>query len=164
MAFDISYAIACSSSTFVNFFLGIREPELAKKYSRYALLFNAVSMKLLCLILYASRNAFAAMYTNIGEVSETFESVIYIAAIHIFIDSVQNVTNSVLRGLGLGTVGFVFTIFAYYFVGIPLAIKLAFFSEMSISGLLLAQVQAAAVLAIVVLMMMMCSDWQKLND
>lgn len=164
LAFDISYAIACSSSTFVSFFLRIQEAELAKKYSRYALLFSLISMMLICLLLFAAGSALAAMYTNIKEVADAFKSVVCLAAIHIFIDSIQNVINSVLRGLGLGTFGFVFTIFAYYFVGVPLAVKLAFFSEMGFPGLLLAQVTAAAILSVIVVLIMQCSDWKKLND
>ena len=121
-------------------------------------------MMLICLLVFAAESALAAMYTNIKEVADTFESVICLAAIHIFIDTIQNVINSVLRGLGLGTFGFVFTIFAYYFVGVPLAVKLAFFSEMGVLGLLLAQVTAAAILSVIVVIIMQCSDWKKLND
>ena len=72
--------------------------------------------------------------------------------------------SSVLRGLGLGTAGFVFTISAYYAVGIPLGIKFAFLDDQGIKGLLKGQIIAGIILSLIILIIMECSDWHQLNS
>ena len=55
--------------------------------------------------------------------------------IFIWFDTIHGVQSGIIRGLGLQALGFMYTLFFYYIIGMPLALVLAFMAKMGIVNL-----------------------------
>ena len=86
-----------------------------------------------------------------------------ILVFYIFFASIQGVLSGIIRGLGLQLRGSIYILICNYFIGLPLALWLAFNNEMGLSGLWLGFLIACLLIDIGLLIMIECADWQKIS-
>lgn len=83
--------------------------------------------------------------------------------IYIWFDTIHGVQSGIIRGLGLQAYGFMYTLFCYYIIGMPLALVLAFTAKMGIVGLWLGYSIACIILDIGFAFIIICPNWQKIG-
>lgn len=84
--------------------------------------------------------------------------------IYIWFDTIHGVQSGIIRGLGLQAYGFLYTLFCYYIIGLPLALVLAFTAKMGIVGLWLGYSIACIILDIGFAFIIMCPNWTKIGN
>lgn len=89
---------------------------------------------------------------------------IWTLLIYIWFDTIHGVQSGIIRGLGLQAYGFLYTLFCYYIIGMPLALVLAFTAKMGIVGLWLGYSIACIILDIGFAFIIMCPNWTKIGD
>lgn len=89
---------------------------------------------------------------------------IWVLLIYIWFDTIHGVQSGIIRGLGLQAYGFLYTLFCYYIIGMPLALVLAFTAGMGIVGLWLGFSIACIILDIGFAIIIMCPDWNRIGD
>ena len=86
----------------------------------------------------------------------------WILLIYIWFDTIHGVQAGIIRGLGRQIFGFVYTLFCYVVIGLPLALTFCFKSKMGIAGLWLGMSIACVILDIGFAMIISCPDWHKI--
>ena len=95
---------------------------------------------------------------------EIIHMTLWTLLIYIWFDTIHGVQSGIIRGLGLQAWGFMYTLFCYYIIGMPLALVLAFTAEMGIVGLWLGYSIACIILDIGFALIITCPDWSAIGD
>jgi len=88
---------------------------------------------------------------------------LWVLLIYIWFDTIHGVQSGIIRGLGLQAYGFLYTLFCYYIIGMPLALVLAFTAKMGIVGLWLGYSIACIILDIGFAFIIMCPNWSNIG-
>jgi len=110
---------------------------------------SLVTQLISCSVMALFPHGIAAMYTDDGGVAELAAQLLLYAAIFQFSDGIQVTANGALRGLKDTTVPMLFTMLAYWGIGMPLGYFLGFHEGMGAVGMwigLIAGLTAAAAL------------------
>lgn len=89
---------------------------------------------------------------------------IWTLLIYIWFDTIHGVQSGIIRGLGLQAYGFLYTLFCYYIIGMPLALVLAFTAKMGIVGLWIGYSIACIILDIGFAFIIACPDWHRIGN
>ncbi|KEH26966.1 MATE efflux family protein [Medicago truncatula] len=100
-------------------------------------------------------------FSNVHEVVTYVTSMIPIVATSAFVDSFQTPLQGVARGCGWQKLGAFVNLGAYYLVGIPISVVLAFVFNMKGQGLLLGLLTALIVQVMCFLIVTLRTNWEK---
>ncbi|PKA56500.1 MATE efflux family protein DTX1 [Apostasia shenzhenica] len=130
LIFMIPYGLGAAISTRVSNELGAGRPMVARMAVRVVLVLAVFVGLLVGLILILVQNIWGYAYSNEVEVVRYVSIMIPILATSNFVDGIQCVLASTARGSGWQKIGAFVNLGAYYVVGIPSAVLLAFVAHL----------------------------------
>ena len=129
LIFMVPLGTAYAASAFTGYFLGQQKIDKAKKYSRLTLVFDVFLTIIILIILGTAHEAIASLFTKEAKIVAIVNDVLFVLMVYIFFDTIHGVQAGIIRGLGLQVAGGIYTLVCYYFIGLPLALWLAFGKE-----------------------------------
>ncbi|OVA14234.1 Multi antimicrobial extrusion protein [Macleaya cordata] len=161
VVYMIPFGLSGAISTRVSNELGAGHPQAAR-LAVQVMLFMVISEGLLVgLITILVRRFWGYAYSNEEEVVSYVATMMPLLALSNFIDGIQSVLSGTARGCGWQKIGAFVNLGAYYLVGIPCAILLAFVLHMGGKGLWLGIICALLVQALSLLIITLRTDWQQ---
>ena len=124
--FMLPLALGMGATIRVGFFVGARDFEHARRAIRVVLVASFVVAVILLSALAALRFELASFYTDVPEVIELAAGLILIVALFQLVDDVQIASVGALRGLKDTRTPMFVSILAYWVIGLPLGILIAF--------------------------------------
>ncbi|GAB4853592.1 Protein DETOXIFICATION 16 [Ancistrocladus abbreviatus] len=148
-------------STRVSNELGAGQPRAARLAVCVALCMVATEGILAASIMILGRKIWGYSYSKEEKVVKYVgEMLVLIAGSH-FIDGIQSVLSGTARGCGWQRIGAFVNLGAYYLVGIPCSLLLAFFFHFGGKGLWMGIIAALSVQALLLLVITLRTDWDK---
>nr|POF10616.1 protein detoxification 16 [Quercus suber] len=141
--------------------LGSGRPQTARLAVRVALSMVAVEGILVGTALILGRNVWGYSYSKEEEVVRYLREMLLLVAISHVFDGLQSVLSGAARGCGWQKIGALVNLGAYYLIGIPIAITLAFVYHTGVKGLLMGIITAVFMQALLLWIVTLCSDWEK---
>ncbi|CDK24327.1 unnamed protein product [Kuraishia capsulata CBS 1993] len=135
LTYQVPFGISIACSTRIANFLGARLPESAKICTQVSLAFGLVISFLNCAFFLIGKQSIASWFTSDPDVIAEVAKVLPLIAFIQIWDALNAVTAGCLRGQGMQKIGGIVNMVAYYVVGIPLAIPLAFYTPLRLFGL-----------------------------
>ena len=126
VAFMLPLALGMGATIRVGFFAGARDFVHARRAVRVALLSALVVAVVLLSLLAILRYPLAGLYTHVPEVISLGASLLLLVALYQLVDDVQIVAVGALRGLKDTRTPMFISLVAYWFIGLPLGILMAF--------------------------------------
>ncbi|KAD4586291.1 hypothetical protein E3N88_23892 [Mikania micrantha] len=146
-------------STRVSNELGAGHPRSARLSVMVVLVIMIIVGVLVGSVLIWVRNIWGYAFSNDVEVVEYLATMMPILAVSNFIDGFQCVLSGVVRGCGSQKIGAYINLGAYYLVGIPCAVLLAFVLHVGGKGLWLGIIPALMVQGILLLSLTIHTNW-----
>ncbi|KAL9658889.1 hypothetical protein QQ045_018637 [Rhodiola kirilowii] len=162
--FMVSYGFGAAISTRVSNALGAGNPLIAKQaifvvFSIYSVVGLASST-----ILVAIRKLIGYAYSKDMEVITAVATMVLILSVSSFLDGIQCILSGIVRGCGKQKIGAFCNLAAYYFVGLPSAVILAFILHTGAKGLWLGLVIATFAQALCLLVVTIFTNFEKEAD
>ena len=126
VAFMLPLALGMGATIRVGFYAGARDFESARRVVRVALLSALVVACGLLTMLAVFRFSIAGLYTQVPEVISLGASLLLLCAFYQLVDDVQIVAIGALRGIKDTRTPMLVSLVAYWLIGLPLGILLAF--------------------------------------
>ncbi|KAG8091494.1 hypothetical protein GUJ93_ZPchr0012g21508 [Zizania palustris] len=152
----------CSSiSTRVSNEIGAGQPRAAKQAFRVVMYMAFSEGLVISLTMFMLRNFWGYMYSNEQEVVTYIARMLPVLAISFFIDGLHSSLSGVLTGCGKQKIGAAVNLGAFYVVGIPMAVLLAFSLHLNGMGLWLGIV-CGSIIKLLMLVFISCRiDWDE---
>ncbi|XP_020532729.1 protein DETOXIFICATION 16 isoform X2 [Jatropha curcas] len=161
MIYMIPLGLSGAISTRVSNELGAGQPQAARLAGCVVIFMVATEGILAASILILGRNVWGYLYsTETRVVKYVGDLLVFIAASH-FVDGIQSVLSGIARGCGWQKLGAIINLGAYYLIGIPCSVLLAFAYHFGGKGLWTGLIVALIVQAIGLLAVTLCTDWDK---
>ncbi|KIL62654.1 hypothetical protein M378DRAFT_25493 [Amanita muscaria Koide BX008] len=135
MAFQAPFALGIATSVRIGNLLGERKARRAQTASNAAILMGLIIAACLSTMFIVFRDRWAYMFNNDPEVVSLVKKILPILALFQIFDSNAAVTAGILRAKGWQFVGALLNISAYYILGLPLGVFLAFKCHIGLPGL-----------------------------
>ncbi|KAF5456283.1 hypothetical protein F2P56_025782 [Juglans regia] len=148
-------------STRVSNELGAGRPQAARLAVRVAVAMVATEGILAATIMIVGRNVWGYCYSKEEEVVRYVAEMLILIAVSHFFDGLQSVFSGTAAGCGWQKIGAVVNLGAYYVVGIPTSIILAFVFHFGGKGLWAGIIVALFVQALSLAIITLCTDWEK---
>ncbi|XP_062816737.1 multidrug and toxin extrusion protein 2 isoform X2 [Anolis carolinensis] len=134
VVYMIPFGISAAVSVQVGNALGAGDIEEARKSSVVAIICSVCFVFVMCIILTATKDVLAYIFTSDAEVIELVAWVmpVYIA-FHLF-EALSATTSGILRGTGKQKLGAIFNAVGYYAVGLPVGVVLIFVAKIGLIG------------------------------
>ncbi|XP_008223667.1 PREDICTED: protein DETOXIFICATION 16-like isoform X1 [Prunus mume] len=161
MIYMIPMAFSGTASTRVSNQLGAGQPRLAVLAVRVALSIVIFEGILIGTVLILGRKVWGNCYSSEMEVVNYVGEMLILVAISHFFDGLQSVLSGVIRGSGQQKIGAYVNLGAYYLMGIPTAVLLAFVLHLGGKGLWTGIIVALVVQALFLAIIITCTDWEK---
>ncbi|KAJ4808161.1 Protein DETOXIFICATION [Rhynchospora pubera] len=159
--FMIPFGLGAAISTRVSNELGAGRPEAAKLAVQVVLCMVSTVGIIVGTVLVLIRNIWGYAYSNEEEVVKYVAIMLPILAISNMFDSIQCVLSGVARGCGWQKNGAFVNLGAFYAVGIPSAILLAFVFHIGGKGLWMGIICGIFVQVVLLLTITLLTDWEK---
>ncbi|XP_074353717.1 protein DETOXIFICATION 16-like isoform X2 [Apium graveolens] len=159
--FRIPYGFGSAVSTRVSNELGAGNPWAAKLAVQVVLFIAVVEGILVASALVAVRGVWGYIYTNEEEVVRYIATVLPVLALSNFMDGMQGVLSGATRGCAMQKVGVYVNLGAYYIIGLPLAIILAFVLHQNGKGLWTGIIGGSSLQAVILLVIILRIDWDQ---
>lgn len=131
----ISFSTGIASSTRIANFIGAKRITCAKLSTKVGILSSIVIGLLNCLIMIVFRYQLAGLFTNDELITDMIVKIFPLVGAASLFDSINSVSGCCLRGQGMQRVGGYINLFAYYFLGLPLAWYFGFYLDLKLNGL-----------------------------
>ncbi|XP_078176665.1 protein DETOXIFICATION 16-like [Carex rostrata] len=161
LVFMIPFGLGAAISTRVSNELGAGRPETAKLAMRVVLYLDVAGGLIVGSILILIRNVWGYAYSNEEEVVKYVAIMLPVIAIANMFDGIQSVLSGVLRGCGWQKIGAFVNLGAFYAVGIPSAIVLAFVFHINGQGLWMGLIFGLFVQVVLFVIITSYTDWEK---
>ncbi|KAL5634052.1 hypothetical protein ACGC1H_006027 [Rhizoctonia solani] len=135
VAFQTPYSLGVSVAVRVGNLLGSGDARRAKIAAETAIGMSIITALAMSTIIMAFRESWSFMFNKDTEVAQLVASVLPLLAMFQVVDGATAVTDGVLRATGRLGLGAMVNITAYYCIGIPLGLYLAFWKNMELKGL-----------------------------
>ncbi|KAL9680881.1 hypothetical protein QQ045_012661 [Rhodiola kirilowii] len=126
LLFMVSFGFGAAISTRISNELGAGNPQAAKLAIRIVLAIYIVVGLALTLVLILVRRAWGYAYSKDPKIVAEVATMMLILAASNFLDGIQCILSGILRGCGKQKIGAYINLAAYYLVGVPCAVMLAF--------------------------------------
>ena len=172
----IHVAIANTSTLFYNLFLGLGVSAMtfianslgancktrAKNYAVYSLIINILMVSILAPILYAMRNIWASLFSNVPSTQQDLIDVFYVYLVGVLImDSFQVILAGILKGIGKQKLATYGVLISFYFMAIPLIIYLSIIRNWQVMGIWVGFSIVICLLVIFFVIVLLRSDWDE---
>ncbi|XP_075666216.1 protein DETOXIFICATION 16-like [Castanea sativa] len=161
LIYMLPLGLGSTTSIRVSNELGSGRPQTALLAVRVALSMVAIEGVLVGTTLILGRNVWGYSYSKEEEVARYVGEMLLLVAISHIFDGLQSVLSGAARGCGWQKIGALVNLGAYYLVGIPISITLAFVYHNGVKGLLMGIIVALFMQALLLWMVTLCSDWEK---
>lgn len=161
MVYMLPLGLSGAVSTRVSNELGAGQPRAARLAVCVAVAMVATEGILAACVMVLGHNVWGYCYSKEERVVKYVgQMLLLIAASHI-LDGIQSVLSGTARGCGWQKIGAVANLGAYYLVGVPCALLLAFFFRLGGKGLWMGIIVALAAQVLLLLMITLLTNWQK---
>ncbi|XP_024368330.1 protein DETOXIFICATION 17 [Physcomitrium patens] len=161
LLYMIPFGIGAAVSTRVGNELGAGRPQAAKGAVLIAVGMGLTEGLLMATIMYFARYIWGTAFTFEEEVIQYVARCIPLLAFMHIMDSLQGVLSGVARGCGWQAFGAAANLCAFYVVGLPSAIVLAFVFDLKGRGLWIGMVGGIVTQAIALSILTLRTNWQK---
>nr|XP_004296419.2 PREDICTED: MATE efflux family protein 5-like [Fragaria vesca subsp. vesca] len=161
MVYMIPLAFAGAASTRVSNQLGAGEPRLARLAVGVALCIVVTEGFVTGAIMILGRKVWGYCYSSEKEVISYVGQMLILVAVSHFFDGLQSVLSGIIRGSGQQNIGAYVNLGAYYVMGIPTAVVLAFVFHIGGKGLWMGIIVALFVQALSLAIIILFTDWEK---
>ncbi|OEL21224.1 Protein DETOXIFICATION 16 [Dichanthelium oligosanthes] len=161
LLFMIPLGLGYSVSTRVSNELGAGQPEAAKLATRVVVCIALSAGFVLTLSMTLLRSVWGYIYSNEQEVVAYIARMLPVLGISFFIDSLHGSLSGVLTGCGKQKIGAAVNLSAFYLVGIPMAVLLAFVFHLNGMGLWLGIVCGSLTKLLLFASVAWFIDWNK---
>ncbi|XP_048428875.1 protein DETOXIFICATION 12-like [Pyrus x bretschneideri] len=159
--YAIPYGFGAAVSTRVSNELGAGNPQHAR-IATFAAMFLAVAeTSITTTTLYACRKVFGYTFSNEKEVIDYVTVMVPLVCLSVILDSMHGVLSGVARGTGWQHIGAYINLGAFYLCGIPVAIVLAFWTQLRGRGLWIGIQVGAFVQVSLLALVTSCTNWEK---
>ncbi|CAO2837145.1 unnamed protein product [Amaranthus hypochondriacus] len=148
-------------STRVSNELGAGRPHLARISVRVSTLMVMVEGVFVACLLVLGRNAWGYCYSTEDEVVKYVAQMMLFLAFSHIVDGIQSVLSGTARGCGWQKIAALINLGAYYIVGVPSAILLAFVFNFGGKGLWTGIIMALLVQSFLLLLITLHTNWDK---
>lgn len=156
--------ISYTASALTGNFVGEKKIDLAKRFATLTIVLDIILTSIIVLLLGLYQSGVSRIFTQEPNVIEIIHMTLWTLLIYIWFDTIHGVQSGIIRGLGLQAWGFMYTLFCYYIIGMPLALVLAFTARMGIVGLWLGYSIACVILDIGFAFIITCPDWTRIGE
>ncbi|KAG7635817.1 putative multi antimicrobial extrusion protein [Arabidopsis thaliana] len=157
----IPVGVAAAVSTRVSNKLGAGIPQVARVSVLAGLCLWLVESSFFSILLFAFRNIIGYAFSNSKEVVDYVADLSPLLCLSFVLDGFTAVLNGVARGCGWQHIGALNNVVAYYLVGAPVGIYLAFSCELNGKGLWCGVVVGSAVQAIILAIVTASMNWKE---
>ncbi|KAL6292680.1 hypothetical protein ACE6H2_000822 [Prunus campanulata] len=161
MVFMIPMAFSGAASTRVSNQLGAGQPRLAVLAVRVALSIVILEGILIGTVLILGRKVWGYCYSSEMEVVNYVGEMLILVAISHFFDGLQSALSGVIRGSGQQKIGAYVNLGAYYLMGIPTSVVLAFVLHLGGKGLWIGIIVALFSQTLFLAIIITRTDWEK---
>ncbi|KAL6643271.1 hypothetical protein ACP70R_021452 [Stipagrostis hirtigluma subsp. patula] len=161
LLYMIPLGLTYSISTRVSNELGAGQPQRAKLATRVVMYMALSEGLVITLTMTLLRSVWGYMYSNEQEVVTYIAKMLPILGISFFIDGLHSSLSGVLTGCGKQKIGAAVNLGAFYLVGIPMAVLLAFIMHLNGMGLWLGIVCGSVTKLLLLVFISMTIDWDK---
>jgi len=159
-AFMIAVGFGVATVTRVSNEVGAGNVTAAKLAADVALELIVGVELIVSTFVFASRHRWGGLFTDDPAVSSLLAELMIPLAVYVFFDAVCCVSTSIIRGVGRQAFAAPIVLFAYYAVGIPIALLLAFTASLHAVGLAIGGVAGTAAHAGVMTLYARRVDWR----
>ncbi|KAK4260749.1 hypothetical protein QN277_003827 [Acacia crassicarpa] len=159
--YSVPESIGSAASTRVSNALGAGNPRAARVSALCSRILAACEALLVSSIVFSCRNVLGHVFSNEPEVIEYVKDMAPLLAVSVLADSLQGCLTGIARGSGWQRIGAYVNLGAYYAIGIPLSLILAFLVHLRGKGLWLGITSGTICQVIVLLIIISCTDWKK---
>ncbi|KIK57893.1 hypothetical protein GYMLUDRAFT_262756 [Collybiopsis luxurians FD-317 M1] len=125
-SYQIPYALGVATSVIIGQHLGLARPRSAKMAAYAALMLGLAMSLTFSMVCWIWRKKWGYIFNDDEDVNSMVANILpLVAALHIF-DANSAITGGILRARGKQGISALFNLSAYYIVGVPLALYLAF--------------------------------------
>lgn len=161
LLYMIPFGIGAAASTRVGNELGAGRPQAAKGAVTIAVSMGLTEGIVMAIVMYSGRNLWGKAYTQEQEVVQYVAECIPLLALIHLMDSIQGVLSGVARGCGWQAFGAAANLGAYYVVGLPAAVVLAFVYDLKGRGLWIGMLLGIVTQASSLVIITWLTDWQQ---
>lgn len=159
LCYMIPLGLAGAASTRVAHGIGEGRPQHAKLAAHVALALAMAQGLLQAVLLYSVREHWGWLFTNSQEVTDLVVKLLNVQVVLVVLDGLNGTMSGVLRGSGSQLLGSVANLFAYYVVGLPLAVYLAFWLDLRAWGLWAGVTFGLLMQSLVIVPVSLCIDY-----
>lgn len=159
--YSIPYGLAAAVSTRVSNQLGAGNPEGARISVISVMLLAVIENILVNSALYGSRHVFGYVFSSDKEVIDYVTTMAPFVCLSVLMDSIQGTLAGIQRGSGRQHIGAYINLAAFYLVGIPIALTLAFVVKLRGRGLWIGILSGAFLQTSLLAIVTICTNWEK---
>ncbi|KAI3730624.1 hypothetical protein L1987_61796 [Smallanthus sonchifolius] len=159
MVYMISVGLGGAISTRVSNELGAARPEAARLAVCVVVIIAIIEGVIVVSVTILVRNVWGRLYSNDEEVVKYVAAMMPLLALSDFLDGFQCVLSGAARGCGWQNVCAIINLGAYYIVGIPCAVLLAFILHVGGMGLWMGIICALSVQVVALIAINLSTNW-----
>ncbi|KAG8746275.1 hypothetical protein FRC10_005524 [Ceratobasidium sp. 414] len=160
-AYQAPFALGVATTVRIGNLLGSRHGKKARIAAEVALSLSVILAVILCTFLTVFRKRWGYLFNDDEEVITLVSGIMPLVALFQIVDGVNAVTGGALRARGKQSLGALVNVTAYYVIGIPLGIYLAFWWDMRLKGLWIGLSVALFYSAVVSVWVVVRTNWAK---
>ncbi|QLG70524.1 hypothetical protein HG535_0A04640 [Zygotorulaspora mrakii] len=164
LAYQVPFSISVSTSTRVANFIGASLYQSCIKTCTLSLLLSFACSSMNMLIIFLFRKQIAGLFSTEPEVVDLVTSALPILAFMQIFDAFNASTAGCLRGQGRQKIGGFINMFAFYAIGIPMAVLLTFNFNLGVGGLWYGITCALIVMSVCQGYAVFHCDWNEIID
>ncbi|XP_048228119.1 protein DETOXIFICATION 16 [Ricinus communis] len=161
IAFMIPLGLGGAISTRVSNELGAGQPRAARLAVRVAIFVVATEATVVAFTMILGRKVWGYFYSTEERVVKYVGQMLILVAISHVLDGIQSVLSGICRGCGWQKIGAIINLGAYYLVGIPCSVVLAFVYHVGGKGLWTGLIVALVFQALGLLAITLRTNWEK---
>ncbi|KAG8781578.1 hypothetical protein FRC12_021733 [Ceratobasidium sp. 428] len=161
IAYQTPFSLGTATSVRVGNMLGLGHAKRAKLAAETSIGMSFVTAIIQSSIFMIFRHNWARLFNDDKEVISLVASVLPLVALFQIVEGVTCVTDGVLRARGMFLFGALVNVCAYYVIGIPMGVALAFWAYLGLKGLWIGLTAALFFAATVSVWLVSRTDWEK---
>ncbi|KAL7284329.1 hypothetical protein ACG7TL_001615 [Trametes sanguinea] len=159
--YQAPFALSVASSVRIGNLLGEENPKRAAVASKCAILMSLVISAVWSTMFMVFRHSWAHLFNDDPAVVTLVASIIPLVALFQVFDGLSAITAGILRAIGKQFTGALLNLSAYYVVGIPFGVWLAFWRDMQLHGLWIGLTVSLVYCAAAGVWLCLRTDWNR---